>query len=84
MQKAPAYEEKKRADILADQAEQLRISTGLTVQTVIAEGDPGTYIERFLGKNQQHQLIVTRREQAEHKVMRFLHRSNMPVLFAAL
>jgi nucleotide-binding universal stress UspA family protein len=32
-------------------------------------------------KNQQHQLIVTTREQAEHKVMRFLHRSNVPVLF---
>jgi nucleotide-binding universal stress UspA family protein len=84
LQKAPVYEEKKRADILTDQAEQLRISTGLSVQTVIADGDPGTYIERFFGKNQQHQLIVTTREQAEHKVMKFLHRSNVPVLFVAL
>jgi nucleotide-binding universal stress UspA family protein len=84
LQKAPAYEDERRVDILADQAEQLRISTGLPVQTVIAEGDPGTYIERFFGKSQRHQLIVTTRERAEHKVMRFLHRSNVPVLFVAL
>jgi nucleotide-binding universal stress UspA family protein len=84
LQKAPASEEKERDDILEDKAEQLRISTGLLVQTLIAQGDPGTSIERFFGKKQRHQLIVTTRERAEHKVMRFLHRSNMPVLFLAL
>jgi nucleotide-binding universal stress UspA family protein len=84
LQKAPADKEKKRADFLEYQAEQLRISTGLPVQTVIAEGDPGAYIERFFGKNQQHQLIVTTREHAEQKVMRFLHRSTMPVLFLTI
>jgi nucleotide-binding universal stress UspA family protein len=83
-QKAPEDEEKKRANLLEDQAEQLRISTGLSVQTAIAQGDPGAYIEHFFGKHQQNLLIVTTREQAEHKVMRFLHRSNMPVLFMAL
>jgi nucleotide-binding universal stress UspA family protein len=84
LQKVPAPEEKERVDILEDQAEQLRTSTGLLVQTLIAQGDPGASIERYFGENQRHQLIVTTREQAEHKVMRFLHHSNVPVLFLAL
>jgi len=84
LQRVPAHEEMKRADFLAEQAEQLRTSTGLTVQTAVADGDPEAFIERFFGKNQQHLLIVTTREQAEHSVMRFLHRSNVPVLFVAL
>ena len=84
LQRAPAYEEKERADILEDQAEQLRTSSGLLVQTLIAQGDPGASIERYFGENQRHQLIVTTREQAEHKVMRFLHHSTVPVLFLVL
>jgi len=84
MQKVPAYEEKERNDILETQAEHVRSSTGLPVQTLIAQGDPGASIERYFGKNQRHQLIVTTRKQAEHKVMRFLHRSTVPVLFVAL
>ena len=84
LQKVQAHEEMKRADFLADQAEQLRTSTRLTVQTAIADGDPEAFIEGFFGKNQQNLLIVATREQAEHKVMRFLHHSNVPVLFVAL
>ena len=84
LQKVRAHEEMKRADYLADQAEQVRSSTGLTVQTAIADGDPETFIKRFFGKNQQNLLIVATREQAEHKVMRFLHHGNVPVLFVAL
>src|SRR5437588_1182631 len=83
MQGMPAHEEMKQADFLADQAEQMHTSTGLTVQTVVTEGDPEAFIERFSKNNQQHLLIVTTRQQAEHKVMRFLHQSNVPVLFVA-
>ena len=81
LQSVPEHEEKKRADFIEDQAEQLRTSTGLSVQTAVDEGNPTTFIERFFGKHQQHLLIVTTREQAERKVMSFLHRSNAPVLF---
>jgi nucleotide-binding universal stress UspA family protein len=84
LQMVPAHEEMKQADFLADQAEQLQSSTGLTVQTAITDGDPAAFIERFSAQNQQKLLIVTIREQAEHKVMRFLHRSTMPVLFVAI
>jgi nucleotide-binding universal stress UspA family protein len=83
LQRVPAHEEKKQADFLADQAEQLHSSTGLTVQTAVIDGDPEAFIERFYGQNQQHLLIVTTRKQAEHKVMRFLHQSDVPVLFVA-
>ena len=84
LQRAPAHEEMKQADFLADQAEQLRSSTGLTVQTAVIEGNPEASLERYYGHHQQHLLMVTTRQQAEHKVMRFLHQSNVPVLFVAL
>jgi predicted TIM-barrel fold metal-dependent hydrolase len=77
-------EEIKQADFLADQAEQLRLSTGLTVQTAFTEGDPAAFIERLQGQYQHPLLIVTIRQQAEQKVMRFLHQSNVPVLFVAI
>ena len=79
-----AQEEMIQADFIAKQAEQLRSSTGLTVQTAFIEGDPAAFIERLHGQNRQNLLIVTLRQQAEHKVMRFLHQSNVPVLFVAL
>ena len=72
------------SDFLADQAEQLHTSTGLTVQTAVIDENPEAFIERFSNHNQQKLLIVTTREQAEHKVMRFLHQSNVPVLFVAI
>ncbi len=81
LQSVPEHEEKKRSDFLEDQAEQLRTSTGLSVQTAVDEGNPTTFIERFFGKHQQQVLVVTTREQAERKVMSFLHRSNAQVLF---
>ena len=81
LQSVPEQEEQKRADFLENQAEQLRTDTGLTVETAVDDGNPTTFIERFFGKQQQHLLIVTTREQAERKVMGFLHRSNAPVLF---
>ena len=81
VQRGPDYEAKKRSDFLEGQAEQLRTGTGLTVETAVDEGSPTTFIERFFGKQQQHLLIVTTREQAERTVMGFLHRSNAPVLF---
>jgi nucleotide-binding universal stress UspA family protein len=77
----PAYEEKKRSEFLEGQAEHLRTTTGLTVETAVDDGNPATFIERFFGTDQQHVLIVTTREQAERKVLSFLHRSNAPVLF---
>ena len=40
LQRVPAHEEKKQTDFLTDQAEQLRSSTGLTVQTAVTEGNP--------------------------------------------
>ena len=82
-QEVRAQEEMKQADLLADQAERLRSSTGLTVQTAFTDGDPEAFIERLHGQYRQHLLIVTTRQQAEHKVMRFLHQSNVPVLFVA-
>ena len=81
LQSVPEHEEKKRSDFLEGQAEQLRTETGLTVETAVDDGNPTTFIERFFGKDQQHVLIVTTREQAEPKVLSFLHRSNAPVLF---
>jgi nucleotide-binding universal stress UspA family protein len=77
----PEDEEKKRSDILEGQAVQLRSITGLTVETAVDDGKPTTFVERFFGQDQQHVLIVTTREQAERKVLSFLHRSNAPVLF---
>jgi nucleotide-binding universal stress UspA family protein len=81
LQSVPEQEEQKRADFLEKQAEHLRNETGLTVETAVDDGNPTTFIERFFGKHQQHVLIVTTRQQAERKVMGFLHRSNAPVLF---
>jgi nucleotide-binding universal stress UspA family protein len=77
----PEDEEQQRSDFLEGQAEHLRITTGLTVETAVDDGHPTTFIERFFGKDQQHVLIVTTREQAETKVLSFLHHSNAPVLF---
>jgi nucleotide-binding universal stress UspA family protein len=77
----PKDEEKKLYDFLEGQAEYLRTTTGLTVETAVDDGKPATFIERFFGKDQQHVLIVTTREQAETKVLSFLHHSNAPVLF---
>jgi hypothetical protein len=51
------------------------------VETAVDDGNPTTFIERFFGNDQQQVLIVTTREQAERKVLSFLHRSNAPVLF---
>ena len=82
-QEVRAQEEMKLADLLEDRAEQLRSSTGLTVQTAFTEGDSEAFIERLRGQDRQQLLIVTARQQAEHKVMRFLHQSNVPVLFVA-
>jgi len=82
-QQVRAQEEMKEADFLADQAEQVRSSTGLTVQTAFTKGDPEAFIERLQGQYRQQLLIVTTRQQAEHKVMSFLHQSNVPVLFVA-
>jgi nucleotide-binding universal stress UspA family protein len=81
LQSVPEHEEKKLSDFLEGQAEQLRTITGLTVETAVDDGNPTTFIERFFGKDQQHVLVVTTREQAERKVISFLHRSNAPVLF---
>ncbi len=78
------YEEMKLTDFLADQAEKLRHNTGLTVQTALTDGDSEAFIERLHGQYRQNLLIVTTRQQTEHKVMRFLHQSNVPVLFIAL
>lgn len=82
-QEVRAHEEMIQADLLADRAERLRSSTGLIVQMAFTEGDPAAFIERLQGQDRQHLLIVTRRQQAEHKVMRFLHQSDAPVLFVA-
>ena len=76
----PEDEEKRQSDFLEGQAEYLRTTTGLTVETAVDDGKPATFIERFFGKDQQHVLIVTTREQAETTVLSFLHRSNAPVL----
>ncbi len=79
-----AHEEMKQADFLADQAERLRSSTSLTVQTAFTDGEPEAFIARLQGQDRHNLLIVTTRQQAEQKVMRFLHQSNVPVLFVAL
>ena len=81
LQRVPEQEEKKLYNFLEGQAEQLRTDTGLTVETAVEDGNPTTFIERFFGRQQQHLLIVTTREQAKRKVMSFLHQSNAPVLF---
>jgi nucleotide-binding universal stress UspA family protein len=76
----PQYEEEKRFDFLESQAEQLRATTSLRVETAVDDGEPTTFIERFFGKDQQHVLIVTTHDQAEKKVLSFLHQSNAPML----
>src|SRR5579864_1013409 len=47
------YEEMKLTDFLADQAEKLRHSTGLTVQTALTDGDSEAFIERLHGQYRQ-------------------------------
>lgn len=84
LQSGAEHEEKKRSDFLEGQAEQLRTDTGLTVETAVMVGNGATFMEQFFGKHQQHVLIITTREQAERKVLSFLHRSNAPVLFLHL
>jgi nucleotide-binding universal stress UspA family protein len=84
LEQVSEHQEMKQADFLADQAEQLRTSTGLTMQTAIVDGDPAAFIDGLAQENQQQLLIVTTREQAELKVMRFLHQCNVPVLFVAV
>lgn len=81
LQSLPEHEEKKRSDFLEGQAEQLRADTGLTVETAVVLGNSATFMEQFFGKHQQNVLIMTTHEQAERKVLSFLHRSNAPVLF---
>jgi hypothetical protein len=79
-----AQEEMKASGFLAEQAQRLRLGTGLSVRTAFTDGDHGTFIERLQVGSGQHLLIVTAQQQAEHKAMRFLHQSNVPVLFVAL
>ena len=83
-QEVRAREEMIATGFLTKQAERLRSSTGLTVQTAFTEGDPAAFIERLYDQDRQNLLIVASRQQAEHKVMSFLHQSNAPVLFAAV
>ena len=73
----------REAGLLEEQAERLRAGSGLAVRTLYTDGDPQTFIERLQLESRQPLLIVTTRHQAEHKVMRFLHQSNVPVLFVA-
>lgn len=80
-QQVRVQEEMKETGYLEEQAERLRASTGLAVRTAFTEGDPETFIEPLQGEFRQPLLIVTTRQQSEHKVMRFLHQSNVPVLF---
>jgi nucleotide-binding universal stress UspA family protein len=81
LQSIPDHEEKKRSQFLESQAEHLRTETGLTVETAVDDGKPATFMERFFGKDQRQVLIVTTREQAQRKVLSYLHLSNAPVLF---
>ena len=83
-QQVRAHEEMKLADYLADRAQWLRSSRGLAVQTAFTGGDPGAFIERLQAQHGQNLLIVTTRQATAHKVMRFLHQSNAPVLFVAI
>ena len=77
------HEEMIETDLLEEQAERLRAGSGLAVRTSYTDGDPQTFIERLQLESRQPLLIVTTRATAEHKVMRFLHQSNVPVLFVA-
>jgi hypothetical protein len=52
-------------------------------QVIVPLDGSAAFIERLYGQDRQHLLIVTTRRQAEHKVMRFLHQSNVPVLLVA-
>ena len=83
-QQVRAQEEMREAGLLEEQAERLRAGSGLAVRTSYTDGDPQTFIERLQLESRQPLLIVTTRATAEHKVMRFLHQSNVPVLFVAL
>ena len=82
-QQVRAQEEMREAGLLEEQAERLRAGSGLAVRTSYTDGDPQTFIERLQLESRQPLLIVTTRATAEHKVMRFLHQSNVPVLFVA-
>lgn len=79
-----AQEVTKEAGYLEEQAKRLRAGSGLAVRTAFTDGDPETFIERLQLESRQQLLIVTARQQAEHRVMEFLHQSNVPVLFVAL
>ena len=76
-----AQEQIKEADYLEGQAERLRSGTGLAVRTASTDGNPETFIERVQLESGHPVLIVTTRAAAEHRVLRFLHQSNTPVLF---
>ena len=82
-QQVRAQEEMREAGLLEEQAERLRAGSGLAVRTSYTDGDPQTFIERLQLESRQPLLIVTTRATAEHKVMRFLHQSTVPVLFVA-
>ena len=82
-QQVRAQEEMREAGLLEEQAERLRAGSGLAVRTSYTDGDPQTFIERLQLESRQPLLIVTTRATAEHKVMWFLHQSNVPVLFVA-
>jgi hypothetical protein len=76
-------EENKLVRYLEHRAEALRANAGLTVRTGFTEGDPAVYIEG-LSVVYPHLLVVTAHLLPEHKVMRFLHQGNAPVLIVAV
>jgi nucleotide-binding universal stress UspA family protein len=82
-QQVHAQEVTKEAGYLDEQAVRLRSGSGLAVRTAFTNGDPKTFIERLQLESRQPLLIVTARATAEHKVLRFLHQSNVPVLFVS-
>jgi hypothetical protein len=61
----------------------MRTLAGLTVRSVFTEGDPAVFIE-VLSLLYPHLLVVSAHLAPEHKVMRFLHQCNAPVLFVAV
>ena len=75
-----AQRQARRATYLAQRAQQLRATAGLTVETELATGDSEAWVER-LTQNQQEVLIITPyRHHSDRLALRFLHHTNIPVL----
>jgi nucleotide-binding universal stress UspA family protein len=78
-----AQEALKSTDTLQENAQLLRKTTGLRVQTATTARDPEAFLERISGNGPSDLLVVATREQALYGAEKFLRHRNVPVLLLA-